>query len=135
MSQDDDGAEAELPALFKTGAHERGSDACALTRRENSHRGETHDPQRGIAGERNGRKHDVPDDGALVLGDERDQRVRLFAERVDQTGFHGGLERGCVHGVYSGAISWSFSSNQHAMGLRYSPAKCSGGSVQTVIGA
>ena len=87
MAQDDDGTEAELPALFKAGAHERGPDAIELMRRRNGHRCKAHHPQRGMAGERYRRKHDVADDDAVaggvvgtgLLSDERDDRPRLVA--------------------------------------------------------
>jgi hypothetical protein len=70
MAQDNDGAEAELPALFEAGAYKCRPDAFTLMLRRNGHGCEAHDPQRGMAGERNGRKHDVPHDCAVVLRDE-----------------------------------------------------------------
>ena len=69
MAEDHDGAGAEQPALLEAGADERGPDAVTLPLRQNRHRRQTHDLQRGMAGERHGRKHDVPDEGALVLCD------------------------------------------------------------------
>jgi len=44
MAQDNDGTDAELPALFKAGAHKRGPDAFALMLWRNGHRCQAHDP-------------------------------------------------------------------------------------------
>ena len=70
MAQDDGGTESKLPALFKAGADKRGPDAFALMLRDDGHRRETHDPQFWMAGERDGRKHDVPNDCTVVFCDE-----------------------------------------------------------------
>ena len=86
MAQDNDGTEAELRALFKAGAYKCRPDAFTLMRRGNGHRCEAHDPQRGMALERDGGKHDVPDDGSVVLCDERNERPRLFAQSVNKIG-------------------------------------------------
>ena len=42
MAQDNDGTEAELPALFKAGAYKSGTDAFALMLWGNGHRREPH---------------------------------------------------------------------------------------------
>ena len=70
MAQDHDCPEAELPALVEAGAYKCGPDAFALMLRRNGHRREAHDPERWMAGERNGRKHDVANDCTVVLRDE-----------------------------------------------------------------
>ena len=63
MPEDDDGAEAEPGALLEAGAHEPGPDALALMLRDDGHRREAHNLQRGMTGKRHGRKQDVADDG------------------------------------------------------------------------
>ena len=113
MPEDDDGAEAELRALFEAGAHERRPDAFALMLRCDGHRREAHDPQRGMSGERHGREQDVPDDGAVVLRDERNDRLRLLAQEVDKSGF-GGVSNAVALTAWTAARSPGFfSSNQH----------------------
>jgi len=64
-----------------------------------------------MAGEHNGRKHNVPEDCAVLLCDEGDERPRLLAQSVDKIGFNWCLERGCVHGMDSSPISRFFSPN------------------------
>src|SRR6266566_5771829 len=67
-----------------------------------------------MAGERNRREHYVPHDCIVVLCDERDERLRLFAESVNKIGFGWCLERGYVNSMDTRPISLFFSSNQHS---------------------
>src|SRR6185503_11578787 len=79
MPQDNHGTNAELPALFEDRAYKRRPDALALTLWRNGHWCEAHDPQRGMAGERNRREQDMTDDRALVLSDQRNNGLCLFS--------------------------------------------------------
>src|ERR1043166_3727648 len=113
MAQYHDGTETELPAMVEAGAYECRPDAFALMFWGNGHRREADDPERGMAGERNRRKHDVPHDCTVVLCDQRDEWLRMFAQSINKIGFGWRLERGYVHSMDSSPISMFFGSDQH----------------------
>jgi len=113
MPQDDDRPEAEPPTLVEAGPHQRRADPGALARRRHRHRGEAHDPQRGMAREDDRREQDVSDDRAGGLRDERDDGMGLVAERAHQIGLGTGRERGLVHLPHRDPVSRLLGSDQH----------------------
>lgn len=115
MTQHNDGTEAELLALFKACAHKRRPDAFELVLWGNGHGCKAHDLECGMARERNMRKHDVPRDCIVVLCDDGDDRLCLFAQSVHQIGFGWRFEGGCVHRMDSSPVWLFFGSNQHVL--------------------
>ena len=105
MPEDDDGAEAEPGALLEAGAGEPGPDALALMLRDDGHRREAHNLQRGMTGKRHGREQDVADDGAAVVRHERNDRLRLFAQEVKQRVASAGVSNAVALTVWTAARS------------------------------
>lgn len=84
MAKDNDCTDATFLALFKAGRHQCRPDTFALMLRSDSHRCQAHNPESGIAGERDRRKHDVADDRVVVLSDQRHKRLCLFSQNIDK---------------------------------------------------
>lgn len=87
MPENNNRAVPERPALVETRANQHRAGAFALPAWDDGHRGQSHDFQRRTIGERNRRKQNVADDGLVVLGDKRNEWVRLFAQRINEIGF------------------------------------------------
>ena len=113
MAQHDDRAATELPAAFETRPHQRGPDAFALLRRRHRQGRETHDFQLGMFGERDGRKQDVAENAAVFFCHQRNDGLRPLAQRIDEIGFGGRRESGCVQRVYAGPVFWLVEPNKH----------------------
>jgi hypothetical protein len=82
-------------------------------RQRDGHRPKPHQTQIGMAVERYRRVQDVAADFAVDLGDERDDRMRLRAQRVDQVGFGVSAERIRVQRAHACAVTGVLLTHDH----------------------
>jgi hypothetical protein len=68
-----------------------------------------------VSQQRDRREENVPDDAAVFVGDERDDRVSLPAEHVDEIRFRARLECRQVHGTDRGDVGHSLRTDFHGL--------------------
>lgn len=86
MTEEDDGIATQFLAAPETFAHESSANAMALMLGHDSHRPEPHQQAPTVIGELHGREQNVPYDRARYFCDERNERLDLAAQSVDEIG-------------------------------------------------